>query len=43
MYPLEGLRMAGVDMSSPEPVQAAFATMADYVRRLEKLLPESRD
>jgi len=43
MYPLEGLRMAGVDMSSPEPVQAAFATMADYVGRLEKLLPESRD
>src|SRR2546423_9129248 len=41
MYPLEGLRMAGVDMSSPEPVQAAFATMADYVGRLEKLLPES--
>ena len=40
MYPLEGLRMAGVDMSSPEPVQAAFATMADYVGRLEKLLPE---
>jgi oligoendopeptidase F len=43
MYPLEGLRMAGVDMSSPEPVQAAFATMADYVTRLEKLLPEARD
>ena len=39
MYPLDGLRMAGVDMSSPEPVQAAFATMADYVGRLEKLLP----
>ncbi|HET7467203.1 MAG TPA: oligoendopeptidase F [Candidatus Dormibacteraeota bacterium] len=39
MYPLEGLRMAGVDMSSPEPVQAAFATMAEYVDRLEKLLP----
>ncbi|HEY6874848.1 MAG TPA: oligoendopeptidase F [Candidatus Dormibacteraeota bacterium] len=39
MYPLEGLRMAGVDMSSPEPVQAAFATMAEYVERLEKLIP----
>ena len=43
MYPLEGLRMAGVDMSSPEPVQAAFATMADYVSRLERLLPGSKD
>ena len=41
MYPLEGLRMAGVDMSSPEPVQAAFATLAEYVDRLEKLLPTS--
>ncbi|HET7420473.1 MAG TPA: oligoendopeptidase F [Candidatus Dormibacteraeota bacterium] len=37
MYPLEGLRMAGVDMTSPEPVESAFATMASYVDRLEKL------
>ena len=38
MYPLDGLRMAGVDMSSPEPVQAAFATLADMVTRLESLV-----
>ena len=37
MYPLEGLRMAGVDMTSPEPVEAAFATLASMVDRLEKL------
>ena len=37
MYPLEGLRMAGVDMTSPEPVEAAFATMSSMVDRLEKL------
>jgi oligoendopeptidase F len=37
MYPLEGLRMAGVDMTSPEPVQAAFATLARMVTRLEEL------
>jgi oligoendopeptidase F len=37
MYPLDGLRMAGVDMTSPEPVESAFATMASYVDRLEKL------
>src|SRR5258706_10650303 len=43
MYPLEGLRMAGVDMASPGPVQAAFGTVAGYVGRLEKLLPEARD
>jgi oligoendopeptidase F len=37
MYPLEGLRVAGVDMTSPEPVQAAFATLARMVTRLEEL------
>ncbi|HEV2140429.1 MAG TPA: oligoendopeptidase F [Candidatus Dormibacteraeota bacterium] len=37
MYPLDGLRMAGVDMTSPEPVEAAFATLASMVDRLEKL------
>src|SRR5947209_11433 len=39
MYPLEGLRMAGVDMTSPEPVEAAFATLASMVDRLETLIP----
>jgi oligoendopeptidase F len=37
MYPLEGLRMAGVDMTSREPVEAAFATLGSMVDRLEKL------
>jgi oligoendopeptidase F len=37
MYPLDGLRMAGVDMTSPEPVEAAFATLASMVTRLEEL------
>jgi len=37
MYPLDGLRMAGVDMTSPEPVEAAFATLASMVDHLEKL------
>src|SRR6202171_1027317 len=38
MYPLDGLRLAGVDMASPEPVQAAFASLADMVGRLEDLI-----
>jgi oligoendopeptidase F len=38
MYPLDGLRMAGVDMTSPEPVEAAFATLARMVSRLEDLV-----
>jgi oligoendopeptidase F len=37
MYPLEGLRMAGVDMMSTEPVNAAFETLARMVSRLEEL------
>ena len=37
MYPLEGLQLAGVDMTSPEPVEAAFATLARMVARLEEL------
>ncbi len=39
MYPLEGLKLAGVDMSSTEPVQSAFAALAETVTRLEELLP----
>jgi len=42
MYPLEGLRMAGVDMTSPEPVEAAFATLASMVDRLEALTSKGR-
>jgi len=42
MYPLDGLRMAGVDMTSPGPVEAAFATLASMVDRLEKLTTPTR-
>ena len=42
MYPLEGLQLAGVDMSSTEPVQSAFAALTNTVARLEELLA-SRD
>ena len=37
-YPLDVLKRAGVDLTSSEPVDAAFEVMADYVDRLEKLL-----
>jgi oligoendopeptidase F len=37
-YPLDALKQAGVDMTSPEPVEAAFEVLAGYVDRLEKLL-----
>jgi len=37
LYPLEALKVAGVDMTSPEPVEAAFGVLEGLVERLEKL------
>ncbi len=37
-YPLDALKTAGVDLTSPEPVEAAFEVLAGYVDRLEQLL-----
>jgi oligoendopeptidase F len=38
LYPLEALKLAGVDMTSPEPVEETFRVLAGLVDRLEKLL-----
>jgi len=38
MYPLDALKMAGVDLSTPKPVEETFAVLADYVDRLETLV-----
>lgn len=37
-YPLDALKTAGVDMTSPEPVEAAFEVLAGLVERLEGLV-----
>jgi oligoendopeptidase F len=37
-YPLDILRDAGVDMTTPTPVEQTFAVLAGYVERLEALL-----
>jgi oligoendopeptidase F len=37
-YPLDALQQAGVDLTTPEPVEAAFQVLADYVTRLESLV-----
>ncbi len=37
VYPLDALKIAGVDMTSPEPVEAAFKVLAGLVDRLERL------
>ncbi len=38
LYPIDALQQAGVDLSSPEPVETAFGVLAEYVDRLEQLL-----
>jgi oligoendopeptidase F len=38
LYPIEALKVAGVDMTTPAPVEAAFDVLAGYVDRLEKLV-----
>lgn len=38
LYPLDALKLAGVDMTTPAAVESAFATLAGYVDRLEQLL-----
>lgn len=37
-YPIEALQVAGVDMQSPEPVEAACRTFAGIVDELERIL-----
>jgi oligoendopeptidase F len=38
LYPLDALKLAGVDMATPAPVERAFAVLASYVDRLETLV-----
>ncbi|HYF52206.1 MAG TPA: oligoendopeptidase F [Planctomycetota bacterium] len=38
LYPLDALKLAGVDLASSEPVEQTFAVLAGYVQRLEELL-----
>lgn len=38
LYPLDVLKQAGVDLTSPEPVEKAFAYLAEMVGRLGELL-----
>ncbi len=41
LYPLDALRQAGVDLTTPEPVEQTFGVLAGLVERLEKLVGES--
>ena len=37
VYPLDALKMAGVDMTGPEPVRTTFGILTELVERLEML------
>jgi oligoendopeptidase F len=37
LYPIDALKMAGVDLTNPDPVKAALKVLSDTVDRLEKL------
>ncbi len=38
LYPLEALKLAGADLTTPEPVERTFAVLSRYVERLEQLV-----
>lgn len=38
LYPLDALKLAGVDLTQPGPIEETFAVMSGYIDRLEKLL-----
>jgi oligoendopeptidase F len=38
VYPLEALQRAGVDLTTPQPIEEAFAVLSGLVDRLEKLV-----
>ncbi len=42
LYPLDALRLAGVDMTRPEPVEQAFAYLGEMVDRLGELVREEQ-
>jgi len=40
LYPIDALNLAGVDLTTPKPVESAFAYLAGLVDRLEELLEQ---
>jgi oligoendopeptidase F len=38
VFPLDALKLAGIDMTSPEPVERAFNVLEGHIDRLERLL-----
>jgi oligoendopeptidase F len=43
LYPLDALKQAGVDLTSPEPVEQAFTVLNQMVDQLESLLKQREE
>ncbi|HEY6042428.1 MAG TPA: M3 family metallopeptidase, partial [Anaerolineae bacterium] len=42
LYPLDALKLAGVDLTTPEPIETTFGVMERYVDTLERLIKARR-
>jgi oligoendopeptidase F len=40
LYPIDALKLAGIDMTTPEPVERAFGVMMGFVDRLGEIVGE---
>jgi oligoendopeptidase F len=40
LYPIDALKLAGIDMTRPEPVETAFAHLSGLIDQLEQLLSD---
>jgi oligoendopeptidase F len=40
VYPIDALKIAGIDMKTPEPVEKAFAVLTRMIDRLDELVGE---
>jgi oligoendopeptidase F len=38
LYPLDALKLAGVDLTTPKPVEETYAILEGFVSRLEELV-----
>jgi oligoendopeptidase F len=40
LFPIEALKVAGIDMNSPEPVERAFGVLTRMIDRLDQIVGE---
>ena len=40
IYPLDALKMAGIDLTNPEPIERSFGVLAEIVDRLDAIVEQ---